>query len=139
MIEAENLIYTRLEAAIRTAHPDCSVVGIPAEAILESPCVMAYMDDCTTADNMTFSQVENASQISFTVDIYSNQQIGAKAECKAIAETVDTCLQGIGFRRIMYTPTPNIDRAMYRLTLRYRAYLVKRGTGTNMTYSLIPR
>ena len=53
--------------------------------------------------------------------MYSDKANGKKAEARAIADLVDKTMQGMKFTRTFYQPLPNLDRTIYRITLRWEA------------------
>ena len=57
----------------------------------------------------------------FSVDVFSAAENGRKTEAKAIAAIVEETMANMGFTLTMSSPTPNIDRTVYRITSRYRA------------------
>ena len=67
---------------------------------------------------MTAQEREFASEQTFTVNIFTVSET-PKSDAKAIAQNVDGTMKTLGFRRAMYLRTPNVDRNIYRLTLRY--------------------
>ena len=46
---------------------------------------------------------------------------GKKAEARNIANIVDAAMQGMKFTRTFMNPLPNLDRTIYRITLRWEA------------------
>ena len=83
------------------------------------------------ADNRVYSRmrtnnIENAIQSMFEVNIYSNKASGKKSEAKAIANTLDDVLSGIGFTRTFREQVPNLrDATIYRIVCRYEAVIDK--------------
>ena len=71
---------------------------------------------------MSTTKIENASQLLFEVNVFSNQKPGAKLQARDIMETVDAEFEKLGFTRTMMSPTPNLaDAIIYRITARYEA------------------
>ena len=59
-------------------------------------------------------------------NIYSNKASGKKAEAKAIANTLDTAFETIGFTRTMRNQVANFnDATIYRIVCRYEAIIDK--------------
>ena len=50
-----------------------------------------------------------------------NSETGKKAEAKSIADIVDATMLSMKFSRNMRSQIPNIDRAIYRVTMRFEA------------------
>ena len=119
MIDIENYIYTLVRTDLLGAFTNVDVSSEYTENPASFPHVCIEMSDNTThAASMTAQQREFAAEQSFTVNIYTNSS-KRKTDAKAIASVVDDSLSRIGFRRVMYLRTPNEDRNIYRLTLRY--------------------
>lgn len=119
MIDVENYVYTQVRNAILAAFPNTDVSSEYTENPAAFPHVCLEMTDSTVnAEYMTASNREFATDQTFTANIFSNTAT-AKTDAKKLAEIVDGVMSGIGFRRSMYLRTPNIDRTIYRLTLRF--------------------
>jgi hypothetical protein len=63
-----------------------------------------------------------------------------KQTAKRIADIVDTAMQNLKFTRTMSGQTPNIDRTIYRYTMRYEA-IVQKGEDIDgvITYQMFHR
>lgn len=123
MIDIENYVYTQVRAALKEAFATIDTSAEYEETPAAFPHVCAEMTDNTNSVSyMTASKRENVSEVTFTVNIFTNTTT-AKSDAKKIAQTVDSVMQGLGFRRSIYLRTPNIDRTIYRLTLRYTGFV----------------
>lgn len=119
MIDIENYIYTYVRSALLAEFANVDVSSEYTENPAVFPHVCIEMSDNTThAESMTAQQREFAAEQTFTVNIYTVSQT-RKSDAKKIAAVVDSSLSTLGFRRAMYLRTPNIDRNIYRLTMRY--------------------
>lgn len=123
MIDIENEVYTKICDDLEARFINISLSGIYTPTPPEFPHVSVVMiDNAAYMGTMDGSGNENHAIVTFEIDIYSNKRIGAKIECKAILEAIDTRLNRLGFTRMMATPTPNTnDATLYRITARYRA------------------
>ena len=66
------------------------------------------------------SMKEKFTQLSFQIDIYSDDETRKKTICKVISQIVDETMKGINFRRQSLRPVPNLaDATIYRITARY--------------------
>ena len=119
MIDIESYIYTQVRNAVLASFTNADVSSEYVENPAKFPHICLEMeDDSVMAEYLTAQNREFASLQTFTANIYTNTPT-AKSDAKAIAQVVDNAMQGLGFRRALYMRTPNIDRTIYRLTLRY--------------------
>lgn len=71
---------------------------------------------------MSTLRIENAANVLYEVNVYSNKVGYKKAEAQEIMEFIDDIMSGLGFTRTMCNPLPNLaDATIYRLTARYEA------------------
>ena len=129
-IEFENALFTKLAIAVRLQYPEAYVVGeyvaqpprFPAVYIVEQNNSV-YMPGRDSGD------IENYSDVMYQVDVYSDRNVGKKAECKAIMAIIDDQLSKLGFTRTFLNPVPNYNEpSIYRMTGRYRAVVDKDST-----------
>lgn len=119
MIDVENYVYTQVRNAVLAAFSNTDVSSEYTETPAAFPHVCLEMTDNTVISSfMTAEKREFATEQTFTANIFTNTAT-AKTDAKKLAEIVDRTMSGMGFRRSMYLRTPNIDRTIYRLTLRY--------------------
>lgn len=65
---------------------------------------------------------EAMSLVMFEINVYSNKSEGKKTECKSIAKAIDEKMFSMNFRRLAFTPVPNLeDATIYRIIARYSA------------------
>lgn len=122
MIDIENKVFSTVATALRAVFNPISVYGEYTETPATFPCVTLIEDDNTTYQRTQDDSLqEHHASLMYTANIYSNKSSGRKAEAKAIADLVDTTMQGMKFTRTMCSQTPNIDRSIYRITIRYTA------------------
>ena len=122
MIDIENIIFTALATALRTQYPGISVYGEYVEVPASFPCVTII-----EADNKVYNRtrdldgVEHDVEVMYEINVYTNDTNGKKSKAKEIASLIDTEMTGMLFTRTFRGQTPNIDRSIYRVTMRYRA------------------
>lgn len=76
----------------------------------------------TIADKQDTSGKEAMSLVMFEINVYSNKSEGKKTECKSIAKAIDEKMFSMNFRRLAFTPVPNLeDATIYRIIARYSA------------------
>lgn len=125
MIDIENIVVDRVINAIeplKTKYPKLVLHSIPVEAINDLPVVTIW-----EVDNQTFrmtqdeSIMEHHAVITYEANVYVDNVNGKKQIAKEIADSVDTAMQNMKFTRTMRSVLPNLDRSIYRITMRYQA------------------
>lgn len=126
MIDLENDIYDYAAKALRAAHTGIDVAAEYVEMPAKFPHVSIVEADNRVLERMRTNNIENAASVMYEVNIYSNKASGKKSEAKAIANTLDDVLSGIGFTRTFREQVPNLrDATIYRIVCRYEAVIDK--------------
>lgn len=126
MIDLENDIFDYAAKALRAAHTGIDVAAEYVEMPAKFPHVSIVEADNRILKRMRTNNIENAIQSMFEVNIYSNKASGKKSEAKAIANTLDDAMSGIGFTRTFREQVPNLrDATIYRIVCRYEAVIDK--------------
>ena len=139
MIDIENKVINDVFTAVRTAYSGASCYGEYVSVPAAFPCVTLYEADNTT---YTLSQddslQEHHARVMYECNVYSDKQSGKKAQARAIAKLVDTTMQNMKFTRTYYSPLPNLDRTIFRITMRWEAIVGDPITTTqnDTTYSM---
>lgn len=121
MIDVENIIFTRLAQALRTQFSGISVYGEFVEVPASFPCVtIVEADNKVYERTRDLSGVEHHAQVMYEINVYSNKVSGKKSESKEISNMIDGMMTDMLFTRTFRGQTPNIDRTIYRITLRYQ-------------------
>ncbi len=128
MIDVEIDIYNLVRNAIKVVNEKCEVSSrfytsqptvFPAASFIEISNVPIETSNDSSGD-------ENVSSITFQLDVYSNLQSGARAECKKIISEVSDCLNKLNAHRYVCEPLSNIaDNTITRVTARYIVYVDK--------------
>lgn len=113
MIDIENELFTYIKPFVPATF-SAEFIREPASF----PFVSMMVKDNTFV-NPDSSGTEKFCRIMVEFNTYSNKKSGKKQECKKIANSIDEAMAAIGFQRIVYSPTPNIDETIFRLTTRY--------------------
>lgn len=122
MIDIENLVADRVFRAVNTAFRNAVCYSEYVEIPAAFPCVTLY-----EADNRSYrpSDDEQLSDhqvhVMYEINVYSDKTDGKKAEAKQIADIVDNAMQSMKFSRTMRSQIPNVDRSIYRVTMRFEA------------------
>ena len=126
MIDLENDIYDYAAKALRAAHTGIDVAAEYVEMPAKFPHVSIVEADNRILERMRTNNIENAVAVMYEVNVYSNKASGKKSEAKAIANTLDDVLSGIGFTRTFREQVPNLmDATIYRIVCRYEAVIDK--------------
>lgn len=120
MIDVENMVFTALYNAIKTAFPKAEVSGEYNETPSAFPFISIVEENNTPyRKTLDDSLKEHHANLMYTINIYSAKANGKKAEAKAIQEVVDSTLQNLKFTRSVCNRIPNTDRTIYRIVSRY--------------------
>ena len=126
MIDLENDIFDYVAKALRVAHTGIDVKAEYVEMPAKFPHVSIVESDNRVLTRMRTNNIENAASVMYEVNIYSNKASGKKSEAKAIANTLDDVMSGIGFTRTFREQIPNLrDATIYRIVCRYEAVIDK--------------
>lgn len=122
MIDIENLVCDRVFQAVNAAYPNAVCYSEYVEVPEAFPCVTLYEADNRSYRPSDDNQLsDHQVSVMYECNVYSNNQTGKKAEAKAIADIVDNTMQSMKFSRNMRSQIPNIDRTIYRVTMRFEA------------------
>lgn len=131
MIDVENIIFTNLSAAIKAFQSDCAVYGEYVEAPASFPCVtIVEADNRVLERTVSLDSNENHAQVMYEINIYTNDAQGKKTKAKSIADVIDKQMSDMLFTRTFRGQTPNVDRTIYRISMRYSA-VIGRGIENN--------
>ena len=126
MIDLESDIFDYVAKALRVAHTGIDVKAEYVEMPAKFPHVSIVESDNRVLTRMRTNNIENAASVMYEVNIYSNKASGKKSEAKAIANTLDDVMSGIGFTRTFREQVPNLrDATIYRIVCRYEAVIDK--------------
>ena len=121
MIDIEDKIFNELYVVIKAVAPNANIVseyvrqpqGFPHVSIIEQ-----YNNVHQRA--ATLSKIDNASDLMYEVNVYSNLVVGKKHEVKTIMEAISDRFSALGFLRNSTAVTPNVeDSTIYRMTSRF--------------------
>lgn len=136
MIDIEAAIFTSVYNAVIAVYPSADISSTYVETPSAFPHVsLVEVDNQVYQESQTLGGIENHARLLYQADIYSNNSATAKSICKGIAQVIDDAMVSNGFQRITASQIPNIDRTLYRITLRYQG-VVSKGieSGDNTNY-----
>ena len=140
MIDIENLIVSKVNtglATLKQTYTDLKVVSEYVETIAKFPVVSVVEEDNYTHLATQDAELkDHAVNVLYTIDIYTHGK-NKKAIAKKIASAVDTVMLENLFTREFMGATPDVDRTIYRITMRYTAVVAEGVTvGTHTTYQM---
>ena len=137
MIDAENKVFDTVSKALKTAHGSTLFVTgeyVPSPPIF--PAVSIAEADNYVATRYRTLNIENAANVMYEINVYSNKTAGKKSEAKAIASTADETMASLGFVRTMRNTIPNLnDASIYRIVLRYSGVIIPNDDETYYIHS----
>lgn len=127
MISIENFVVNSISEAVTpllTDYPTLKVGSMYVDLPTEMPYIsVEEIDNYTYRETHVDLQEEHAV-VTFDVNVWANDPT-LKTTAKRIVDVVDTAMQSLKFTRIMSGVFPNIDRTIYRYTMRYEAIVQK--------------
>lgn len=122
MIDCEAKVFQACADAFRAAYPNGFIAGEYVAQPPKFPAVsVVEMDNNVDERAMDNGNIENAVNVMYQVDVYSNLNKGKKAQAKAIIALIDEVLAQYRFVRTFCNPIQNMnDATIYRMTARYR-------------------
>ena len=123
MIDIETPVFDAVYDAVQAEYPTCALYNDRPQSMAKFPAVVLVEQD-----NLTYPRdrgEEKHAEIVYQLDVFCDDQQGAKTKCKAIAALVDSVLLGLNFSRMSLSPMQNADPNIIRYTGRYRAVVAK--------------
>jgi hypothetical protein len=122
VIDVESKVFQKCADSFRAAYPNGFIAGEYVSQPPKFPAVMVVeMDNNVDERAMDNGNIENAVNVMYQVDVYSNLNKGKKAQTKAIIALIDEVLAQYRFIRTFCNPIQNMnDATIYRMTARYR-------------------
>lgn len=122
MIDVESKVFQKCADAFRAEYPNGFIAGEYVSQPPKFPAVMVVeMDNAVDQRAIDNGNIENAVNVMYQVDVYSNLNKGKKAQVKAIIALIDEVLAQYRFVRTFCNPIQNMnDATIYRMTARYR-------------------
>lgn len=137
MIDIENDVFNAVATALREEHTGITVVGEYVETPARFPAVTLVEADNRVARSWrTCEKMENAVNVMYELNVYSNKSSGKKAEAKKIASTADEVMASLGFMRDFREQVPNLkDSTIYRIVCRYSGMVIPNDDGKFYIYT----
>lgn len=141
MISPETLVFAAVAKALREKYTGIFVSGEYVDVPAKFPAVTIVEAENRVASRMTTrKRIENAVQLMYEVNVFSNE-VGFKAiRAKEILADIDAVMADLGFTRITSTPMPNLeDTTIYRHFARYEGYDYPEYDGEDVNHRIYTR
>ena len=135
MIDIENDVFSYIASALRGEYPGIYVVGEYIAGPSSFPAVTVVEANNVVRRSMRADRIENAADVTYDVNVYSNKVSGKKTEAKQIADFIDGLMEAKGFTRTLRQQVPNfMDASIFRMTIRYEATVGREKDGSYLIY-----
>lgn len=122
MIDIETAVFSKIASVLRETYEGIFVGGEYTDTPARFPAVTIVENDNSVLQSMTTyaPYIENAVNVAYEINVYTNTIGYKKSEAKDIMQTVDDEFAKLGFTRTMCNPISNLqDATIYRLVARY--------------------
>lgn len=120
MIDVEADVFDRVARAILEEFPDAYVSSQHVSAPPQFPAASLIETGNVEHQQCSDTYGEAASALTYTLNVYSNSQANAKAECRRIAQIASEQMSAMNMTRLMCMPIDNAaDPSIYRMTARF--------------------
>lgn len=128
MLDFSNEIFNGVASSLRSLYPGIQVKGEYVSEPAKFPCVT--IDEISNIPSHLDSAAKNKyADVVYRVQVFSNKEGGKRAEARAIYNTVDEVLMGLGLFAKSYTSTPTIYNAeIYSITATFGGVIGEDGT-----------
>ena len=121
MIDIFNQVFTAVAAPVREAFPGIKVTGEYAAVPSSYPAVAIDEIENIEVESDSAGR-ERYNRVRYRCQVFSNKIPGKRAEAREIQSVIDGVLRQLGFRRVSYSPTPDvIDNTVYCITTVFSA------------------
>lgn len=127
MIDAEFDVYDTISDALRDAFGEnIWISGEYVDVPAKFPAATIIEADNAVYQKMRTTNIENAVQVMYEANVYSNRIGYKKFEAKQIMAVINNAFASINFTRIMQNTVSNLqDATIYRLVARYEGVIDK--------------
>lgn len=127
MIDIFNEVFTAVAVPLRDAFAGIRVTGEYVQTPVSYPAVA--LDEISNIEvEADSSERERYNRVRYRVQVFSNRNIGKRAEARAIQTKVDELFRSMGFHRVSYSTTPDvIDNTVYCITTMFSAVIDENG------------
>lgn len=124
MIDVENIIFAKIANVLRAAYSGILVTGEFTDVPARFPAVIVVESDNSVLTKQSTLNIENAVNVMYEVNVFTNTVGKKKSEAKAIMAAIDDEFSKMNFIRTMCNPVSNLqDATIYRMVARYEAVI----------------
>ena len=125
MIDVEDIIFDRIYRAIIAEYPTASIASEYVRQPEKFPHVSVVEQyNATNVSAASLSKIDNAADLMYEVDVYTNIEPGKKQQAKSIINIINQEFSDMGFIRQTPNIVPNLnDSTIYRVNVRYERVL----------------
>ena len=136
MIDIENDVFQMVSMALlNSIYTGTTVLPEYTESISELPAVTVVESDNNVFRRMRTENIENAVNVVYEVNVFSDKVGAKKQEAKGILSVIDDAFTTHGFTRMMQFTVPNFaDSRIYRIVARYAAVVGPNGNNNYLIY-----
>lgn len=122
MIDIENEVFDKIYTNVSAAYPEANITSEYVREVSTFPHISVVEISNTVYRNASeLSRVECMANITYEVNVYSNELIEKKKQCKDIIALIDQTMASMGFIRTFLNPVQNMeDATIYRMTGRWQ-------------------
>lgn len=129
MIDIEYEVMTIIYNAVTVNYPNAKFESTLNLSPSEFPCVcVEEIDNTTRTSTVDSSGNESYANVSYEINIFTNDTSGKKATAKAIRDLIDVAMTRHGFERTMTNPISLDSGTKYRMILQYSGAVSKEKT-----------
>lgn len=129
MKDIENEVFDACAEALEAVEPGCFTTSVRTLVPADFPAASVMeISNVTDTSRNTSAAGEQASIVTYRVDVFSNLRQGARTQAKRMAEAVDGVLTNLNFTRVYSSTTYDPSRSsVYQMTFRYTAGVSSEG------------
>lgn len=126
MIDIESDVYAAVSAALKAEFPGIWTSGENADRPASFPAVTIVEEDNSVKEDMRTLNIENAVEVMYEVNVYTNTVGYRKQDAKKIMAFADKVMAQLNFTRQSVNHPPNFqDEKIYKYTARYKGVVDK--------------
>lgn len=120
MIDIETDVFDTVAKVVREKYPGIFMSGEQTNSPASFPAVTIVEQDNSVYQKMRTTAIENAVQVMYEVNVFSNLSGYKKQQAKEILTVIDGEFEKMGFTRTFREPVDNLqDGSIYRYVARY--------------------
>lgn len=121
MIDIENDVFDKIYTKVMAKYPEANITSEFVREVSTFPHISVVEISNTVYRNASeLSRIECMANITYEINVYSNELIEKKQQCKDIIALIDETMASMGFMRTFLNPVQNMeDATIYRMVGRW--------------------